>query len=100
MYAHGVLRVVSAGERPLPVEPPIIASLRTRMDAEGCVAFDPQPAFKPGDRVCVTAGPFAGWRGVFNAALSDNQRLVILLETLWQGRLVVRADWVEPCGGA
>src|ERR1700686_2754755 len=42
-YAFGVLRVVSARERPLPVEDPIIESLRARMDFMGCVALEVRP---------------------------------------------------------
>jgi transcriptional antiterminator RfaH len=93
-YAHGTLRVVSAGERPVPVEPSIIESLQARMNASGCVLLEEQP-FAPEEPLCVTTGPFAGWYGVFDKALSDAQRVVILLETLNCCRLVVRTDWVE-----
>jgi transcriptional antiterminator RfaH len=93
-YARGVLRVVSARERPLPVEEPIIESLRARMDNMGCVALEVRP-FTRGQLVRITAGPCAGWQGVFDSALGDAQRVVILLEALQHGRLVVRADWVE-----
>jgi transcriptional antiterminator RfaH len=93
-HAHGVVRVVSAGERPLPVATHIIESLRTRMDNSGCVALDVEP-FRRGEIVRIIAGPFEGWQGVFDGRLGDAQRLVILLETLHQGRLIVDADWVE-----
>jgi transcriptional antiterminator RfaH len=93
-HAHGVIRVVTAGGRPLPVATHIIESLRTRMDASGCVALDLEP-FRRGEIVRITAGPFEGWHGVFDGRLSDARRLVILLETLHQGRLIVDADWVE-----
>jgi transcriptional antiterminator RfaH len=63
-YARGVLRVVSAHERPLPVEDPIIESLRARMDNMGCVALGVRP-FARGQSVRISAGPFC-WlaRGV------------------------------------
>jgi transcriptional antiterminator RfaH len=93
-YAFGVLRVVSVREKPLPVETEIIESLRERMDNLGCVALEVRP-FTKGQRVSITTGPFAGWQGVFDSALGDAQRVVILLETLQHGRLVVPADWVE-----
>jgi transcriptional antiterminator RfaH len=99
MYARGVICVVSAGDRPLTLEEPIIEGLRARMDAAGRVTLDRQP-FTPGEAVCIAAGPLEGWRGVFDHALTDGQRLVILLETLHQGRLAVRADWVERCAAA
>jgi transcriptional antiterminator RfaH len=98
-YARGVVRVVSGGERPLPVELAIIECLRGRMDAARCVTLDVRP-FTPGEEVCITSGPFEGWRGVFDSALGGAQRLVILLEALHQGRLIVRADWVIRCAAA
>jgi len=98
-YARGVLRVVSARERPLPVEKEIIDSLRGRMDDMGCVALEVRP-FTRGQLVRITAGPFAGWQGVFDSAIGDAQRVVILLEALQHGRLVVQADWVERCAAA
>jgi transcriptional antiterminator RfaH len=98
-YARGVLRVVSAHERPLPVEDPIIESLRARMDNMGCVALGVRP-FARGQSVRISAGPFAGWQGVFDSALGDAQRVVILLEALQHGRLVVQVDWVERCAAA
>jgi len=98
-FARGVLRVVSTRETPLPVEEPIIESLRGRMDASGCVALDVEP-FRRGEIVRIITGPFEGWQGVFDGRLGDAQRLVILLEALQHGRLVVRTDWVERCATA
>jgi transcriptional antiterminator RfaH len=98
-YARGVLRVVSARERPLPVEEPIIESLRGRMDEVGCVALQVRP-FTRGQSVRISAGPFAGWQGIFDSTLGDSQRVVILLEALQHGRLVVQADLVERCAAA
>jgi transcriptional antiterminator RfaH len=98
-YARGVQRVVSARERPLPVEDSIIESLRARMDNRGCVALEVR-TFTRGQSVRISAGPFAGWQGVFDSALGDAQRVVILLEALQQGRLIVQVDWVERCTAA
>ena len=99
MYARGVLSVVSAGERPLPVAKEIINSLRARMDHMGCVTLEVR-SFTRGELVRITDGPLAGWQGVFDSALGDAQRVVIFLEALQQGRLVVQADWVEHCAAA
>jgi len=98
-FARGVLRVVSSRERPLPVEEPIIESLRARMDYMGCVALEVRPLTR-GQSVRISAGPFAGWQGVFDSTFGDAQRVVILLEALQHGRLVVQMDWVEPCAAA
>ena len=53
------------------------------------------PHSRMGDRVCITAGPLAGWSGVFDSALSDAERVIILIETLQQGRVVIRRDCLE-----
>jgi transcriptional antiterminator RfaH len=98
-YALGVLHVVSANEKPLLVDEPIIESLRARMDTTGCVTLDVRP-FTRGQPVRITTGPFAGWQGVFDSALGDTQRVVILIEALQHGRLVVQVDWLERYAAA
>jgi hypothetical protein len=37
----------------------------------------------------------AGWSGVFDSQLADTERVVILIETLQQGRVVLRRDYLE-----
>ena len=43
----------------------------------------------------MTTGPLAGWSGIFDSELSDAERVVILIDTLQQGRVVVRRDCLE-----
>ena len=93
-YSRGVVRVLGAGDRPIPVEDAIIASIRARIGADGCVELD-EPRLGAGDCVRITAGPLAGWSGVFERELSDSQRVVILIETLQQGRVVIPRDCLE-----
>jgi len=38
--------------------------------------------FKPGDVVEIQAGPLRGFQGVFEREMSDQERVVILLDTL------------------
>jgi transcriptional antiterminator RfaH len=98
-YSRGVVRVLGAGDRPLPVDDAIIASIRARIGAEGCVEFDERP-LNVGDYVRLTAGPLAGWSGVFERATSDARRVQILLQTVQQCRLVIFRDWVERADAA
>jgi transcriptional antiterminator RfaH len=98
-YSRGVIRVLGAGDRPLPVDDGIIASIRARIGAEGCVEFDERP-LNVGDYVRLTAGPLAGWSGVFERATSDARRVQILLQTVQQCRLVISRDWVERAEAA
>jgi transcriptional antiterminator RfaH len=98
-YSRGVLRVVGGGGRPWPVDDAIIADIRERIGPEGCVEMRDRP-FRMGDPVCITEGPLAGWSGIFNSQLSDAERVVILIETLQQGRVVIRRDCIELSNAA
>lgn len=84
----GVRRLVSAGERPLPVPPPVIAELRAREDARGFVELGRGRVFSRGEPVRITEGPFLDWTGLFDCA-TDRERVVVLLDLL--GR-AVRVD--------
>ena len=72
----------------------IVTAIRERLDPEDCVDLEERP-FHAGDSVRVTAGPLAGWSGIFDCALSDAQRVVILIDTLQQGRVVIARDYLE-----
>lgn len=93
-YSRGVLRVVGGGEQPWRVDDAMIADIRERIGPEGCVELRERP-LRAGDRVSVTTGPLAGWSGIFDSELSDAQRVVILIDTLQQGRVVIRRDCLE-----
>jgi transcriptional antiterminator RfaH len=93
-YSRGVLRVVGAGRQPLSIDDVIIADIRKRVGPEGCVELAERP-FQAGDSVRITAGPLAGWSGIFDSKLSDAERVVILIATLQQGRVVIRRDCLE-----
>jgi transcriptional antiterminator RfaH len=93
-YSRGVLRVVGGSEQPWPVDEAIITDIRQRIGPEGCVDLR-EPPFRVGDPVRITGGPLAGWSGIFGSELSDAERVVILIETLQQGRVVVRRDSLE-----
>ncbi|HWM24573.1 MAG TPA: transcription termination/antitermination NusG family protein [Chthoniobacterales bacterium] len=99
-YSRGVLRVLGgASDRPWPMDDAIIAAIRERLGPGGCVELVERP-FGAGDSVRVTAGPLTGWAGVFDSELSDAERVVILIETLQQGRVVIRRDCLELSAAA
>ena len=94
-YSRGVVRVLGAAhDRPWPMDDAVIDNIRERLGSEGCVELTERP-FGAGDSVRITAGPLAGWSGIFDSALSDAERVVILIETLQQGRVVLRRDYLE-----
>jgi transcriptional antiterminator RfaH len=93
--SHGVVRVLGAThDRPWPIDDSVIDTIRARLGGDGCVELR-ERSFNAGDPVRVTAGPLAGWSGIFDSELSDAQRVVILIETLQQGRVVLRRDSLE-----
>jgi transcriptional antiterminator RfaH len=93
-FSRGVVRVLGAGGRPIPLEDAIIASIRARIGEDGYVALD-ERRIGVKDYVRIISGPLAGWSGVFERELSDSQRVVILIETLQQGRVVISRDLLE-----
>jgi transcriptional antiterminator RfaH len=93
-YSRGVTRVVGAAGQPWPVDDAMIAEIRERIGPAGYVEMRERP-FRSGDPVRVMAGPLAGWYGVFDSELSDAERVIILIETLQQGRVVIRRDYLE-----
>jgi transcriptional antiterminator RfaH len=92
--ARGVLYVVKSGSFPVAVEESVITELKNRVEADGLIRLQPRE-LKPGDRVAIQHGPFAGMMGRVEAELDDRKRVAILLETLWQARLVSKKRWVE-----
>jgi len=83
---RGVVGLVRMGEE-FPVVPDeLIAALRER-EQDGAIDLRAFDALKPNDPVQVTAGPFAGYQGVFDASNGD-QRVIVLLEILNRQRRV------------
>lgn len=93
-YSRGVCRVVGCGDRPVPIEETIMAELRARLDTAG-IAELTERAWQPGDRLQVEGGPFRGWSGVFERALSDHDRVVILLEAIVPTRTILSRRWLS-----
>jgi transcription antitermination factor NusG len=92
----GVVRIVSAGGNPLPIEWQEIASLKTI--AEASISARPASLIMPGEMICVSDGPLRGVRGVLHA--SKSERRLIVSVTLLQRSVLVDLDraWITvPC---
>jgi transcriptional antiterminator RfaH len=79
---------VSFGTEPAKVDADLVELLQAR---ESSVAGQPVRLFNPGERVRVTAGPFAGIEGIYQMA--EGERRVIVLIELLSKMVTVR---VEP----
>jgi len=92
--ARGVLHVIKSGSSPIPVDDQVVREVQNRVEADGLIRLR-ERELKPGDRVSVQEGPFAGMMGRVEAELDDRRRVAILLEALGQARLVIERRWVQ-----
>jgi transcriptional antiterminator RfaH len=92
--AFGVLYVVKAGTFPTAVDDHLIEEIQSRIQPDGLVHFQ-RGELKPGDRVSIQQGPFAGMIGRVEAELDDRKRVAILLESLWNARALIEKRWVQ-----
>lgn len=92
--AQGVLHVVKSGLWPIPVGDQVVLEIQNRVEADGLICLHPRE-LRPGDRVSIHEGPFAGMMGKVEAEMDDRKRVAILLETLWDARLLIEKQWLE-----
>ncbi len=93
----GVIRLVSFGGMPQPLQPHIIEAIRKRLAAINAAGGLPRYGWNPGDRVRVTDGPLAGLEAVFQGPMKPAQRVKILLQFLGRLQTVeVPPEHLEP----
>jgi transcriptional antiterminator RfaH len=74
----GVSRLVRFGIEPARVDDRLIELLQMQ---EASIQAEPEPFFKPGERVRLTQTPFAGIEGIYQMADSE-RRVMVLIEIL------------------
>jgi len=95
-YTRGVARVVSFGPEPQEVGEEIIQAVRNRMDESGIVALVKPPVeWKPGEKIRIGDGPFAGIDAIFVEALPDRERVVLLLDAVSSFRVIISKEVIE-----
>jgi len=92
--SRGVLRVVSSGRFPIPVEDQIVRDFQDRVEQDGLIRIRPR-GFKSGDTVSIKSGPFEGMMGRVERELDDGRRVAILLETLLNARVLIEKRWLD-----
>lgn len=75
---RGVSRLVTFGTEPKRVDDALIDALRSQ---EAICKDQPVSLFKPGERVQINEGPFAGIQGIFQNT-NGEQRAMVLIELL------------------
>lgn len=96
IYTRGVKKVIGNREGPIPLEPEIIDCLKAR-EKNGLIEFmkyGEEPG--PGDEIMVMEGPLKGLKGIFYRELSDDERVMILLNYVsYQGSLMIEKNKIK-----
>lgn len=91
----GVISIVRFGRAAARVPDDLVTLLRSREDFQG-IQILPIEEYKPGSRVRITQGGFAGYEGIFQAA-SSRDRVTVLLDVLGRkARATVDSASIEP----
>jgi transcriptional antiterminator RfaH len=88
-YTRGVKRIVGNDVGPIPIDEDILIQLRGR-EVEGFIELS-KHGIEPevGDEIEVVEGPFRGLRGIFKKDMTDQDRVLVLLNYVsYQGRLI------------
>jgi len=92
---QGVSSLLRFGGKPATISNELIESLR-QQEGDKAETPDPELPVKPGDRVRVLEGPFAGLEGIFQNSSKD-ARVIILMELLGrENRVSVDRDSIIP----
>ncbi len=78
-YSTGL---VSFGGEPSVVSDALIQALQQRMQELQTIQRSATSGYQSGDAIQVETGPFAGFEGIFDVALSGNERVRVLLKLL------------------
>ncbi|HEX8557030.1 MAG TPA: transcription termination/antitermination NusG family protein [Pyrinomonadaceae bacterium] len=97
-YTRGVRGIVSAGDEPVPLDDSIIAMIMSRGGSDGLVKFEDE--IKTGDEVVVNGSAFSGFVGVFDRRMKDSERVIVLLKTAYQFRVVLPEKHVTKSAAA
>ena len=86
-WMPGAVGLVMFDGQPPVVPDGLIQAIRRRVDEINAAGGEVLEGLNPGDAVTVQAGPFAGYEAIFDARLSGNERVRILLKMLGDRRL-------------
>jgi len=94
IWARGVSKLVKFGvDDPPSVSESVVEFIRGRMDSEGII--DRTSEFKPGDPVRFKTGPFKDLIGTILKTDTVQERIVVLMELLYQAKVEVDSYQVE-----
>jgi transcription antitermination factor NusG len=96
-YLPHALGLVSFGGVPAEVPAPLLRAIAQHLETINAAGGELLMQLKPGDRVKIRSGPFAGYEALFDARLRDTDRVRVLLDMLGdqQIRLELRAGQIQ-----
>jgi len=98
IWSPGVKRIISFGERPIPVDNTVVDFLREQSDGDGVIQARSQ--LRPGQEVEIRGGPFDGLIAIIQDPPDAKGRVKILLKLLSRpisvelGVEFIKGDWV------
>jgi transcriptional antiterminator RfaH len=81
-WIPGASRLVCFDGEPASISESMIFGIKNKVDSINAAGGERLASFKPGDRVSISAGPFAGYEGVFDDCLDGKERVRVLLNML------------------
>lgn len=87
--------LVQLGDDPAHVPENLINEIRKRVEDIAAAGGEKLDGLKPGDKVLIEHGPFAGYLGIFDARLPGTERVRILLEFINKRQVSVEIDASE-----
>ena len=103
-WSPGVKRLVSFGDRPIPLDERVVSFLKQQTDGEQVIKAHSQ--LRPGQEVEIRGGPFDGLIAIIQDPPDDKGRIKILLKLLSRqisvklGVEFIKGEWValKPLG--
>ncbi len=78
-YSQGL---VSFGGQPAEVPESLLHAIRRRVDEINAAGGEQFVGIRPGETVLIQAGPFAGYKAIFEARVAGDERVRVLLKLL------------------
>lgn len=88
-WMAGAANLVSFGGEPAPVPEALISALQKRVEEINASNKTGVDNLKRGESVVIQAGPFAGYEAIFDARISGQERVRVLLNFLQKRQVAV-----------
>lgn len=81
-WMPGSAGLVCFDSEPASVPENLINAIRHRVEEISAAGGEQLDSLKPGDRVSIQGGPFSGYEAIFDASISGNERVRVLIQYL------------------